>query len=191
MFFAGRPLASREKGTLIKRALTIPRTPSEAAKAKGDAHASGARGARCCARYSIETWQRAKAPGSVDKAPRGPTRRGGSGGRSFQVNSSERFREGGVYSSLSGRHARRSLQAERTRTHTFAANAPHELLTKLSETRHAEGRLALRGRASDAPARAGLPTNRFAPPARSPHTASAGRAHTYQQETGSHRCLKK
>ena len=112
------------------------------------------------ARYLIETqppapnaeeaWTRAVRP----DAPRRLRR------TEFPVNCSERFREGGVYSSLSGRHARRGLQTDRTRAHTFAAHAPHELLTTLSETRHAEGRMAPKGYASDAPARAGLPTNR-------------------------------
>jgi hypothetical protein len=181
MFFAGRPLASRETKRADRKARrSDPAHACEAAKAKSDDHAR----AREACRPARESFETLRAMGQrTERTRRGRRRQarranGGSGGRSFHVNSSERFRTGEVPTSSSGRHARRcSLLAVCTHTHTFAANAPHELLTKLSETRHAEGQRPKGRRPTRPHARAYSPTDsRLCPIA--PSGVRLARTHT-------------
>jgi hypothetical protein len=91
----------------------------------------------------------------------GPTRRGGDGGRSFRVNSSERFRgeEAEAPPRPSGTRSGAGRVALRAHAHFPGGDRAAARLTTLSpETRPAEKRQPERLR-SHTPARAGLPTN--------------------------------
>lgn len=128
------------------------------------------------------------------RTPQGPTRRGG-GGRSFRVNSSERFRGEGAEApprpSGTWRGAGRSSGPARARTRPRGERAALRLTTLSPETRLAEKRRPERPRAQRRPraSRAHPPTCQAGA---APHFASgAARAAHHTQETVSHRCRKR
>ena len=124
----------------------------------------------------------------------GPTRRGG-GGRSFRVNSSERFRGEGAEApprpSGTWRGAGRSSGPARARMRPRGDRAAPRLTTLSPETRLAEERRPERPRAEGHPraSRAHTPTRQAceAPP----FALGAARAADHTQETVSHRCRKR
>ena len=119
----------------------------------------------------------------------GPTRRGGDGGRSFRVNSSERFR-GEEAESASPQERYAQACGPRPGVYTRAVTTAPSYISRPFHTKPvppiSAGRSG-RARHSPAPTRANSQTDL---PGGAPHHVSARAAHQIQ-ETVSHRCRKR
>lgn len=149
MFFAGRPVRAGKRSAPSKARRNYPAHAREAAKARSDAHAR-AREARRPVRKSarlFEKWASHRTHARRGRRRQARRANGGPGGRSFQVNSSERFRTGKALLLLRGdtrggagceQIARARTPLQRTRRTNFSLRFPKPVTPK------GKGRGALR-----------------------------------------------